>query len=114
VNPEERQHIAAALGLCRDEFDRRHTRKVGWRTSLLELPGGDCEFLQRHDDGTTGCRIHHVRPTQCRTWPFWKSNLSAPRAWESAAKGCPGMDKGKRHPLPVIQAALDENGNLPL
>ena len=35
-----------------------------------------------------------MRPTQCRTWPFWASNVKSPKAWKSAAKHCPGMQNG--------------------
>jgi uncharacterized protein len=114
VSAAEVQSIADVLGLSVEDFMRRHVRRLGNRHSLRELAGGDCEFLARLPDGTTRCKIHAVRPVQCRTWPFWKSNLSDPEAWEKAARGCPGINKGEAHLLPVIQAALEQNGTLPL
>ena len=114
VNRLELKRIAALLELTPDDFTRRHTRRVGRRLSLLERPGGDCEFLQRFDDGQTGCAIHAARPAQCRTWPFWSSNLSTPRAWEITARHCPGVNRGQTHPLPVIEAALRAGDQLPL
>jgi Fe-S-cluster containining protein len=114
VTTAEIERIAAFCNLTVEDFSRRHLRRVGFGRSLLELPGGDCEFLDRLPDGKTQCRIHPVRPVQCRTWPFWKSNLSTPGDWQSAATGCPGINRGEHHPLPVIQAALRDNGRRPL
>lgn len=114
VDSEEIERIAATLGMTPTDFNRRHVRRVGRGRSLLEKPGGDCEFLKRHDDGKTSCRIHAVRPVQCRTWPFWKSNLTDSDAWQEAKQDCPGIERGAQHPLPVIQAALRDNGTRPL
>ncbi len=116
VTQDEVERIARHLGLGVEQFMRRHTRRVGLRLSLLELPGGDCEFLERADNGKTGCRIHRVRPLQCRTWPFWESNVESEAAWRAAARDCPGIDHGPLHPLPVIEDCLRRNeaDDLPL
>lgn len=115
VTPEECERIASALRMPVDEFLRGHTRRtVSGRRSLLEHRDGDCEFLDRRADGKTACRIHAVRPVQCRTWPFWKSNLESPAAWADTGRGCPGVDQGPRYALPVIERALRDNGELPL
>jgi hypothetical protein len=114
VSVDECGQIAAFLGVERDPFTRKHVRRAGTRLSLLEKRNGDCEFLVRHENGKTTCSIHPVRPVQCRTWPFWKSNLTSAEAWKEAGKDCPGMDQGRHHPLPVIQAALTRTGDLPL
>lgn len=114
VDGDEIEAIAAFLGLTPEQFNRRHVRRVGRGRSLLELPGGDCEFLERLPDGKTRCRIHPVRPTQCRTWPFWRSNLTTLQAWRLTGRGCPGIDRGPLHTLPVIQQALTDNGSRPL
>jgi hypothetical protein len=106
--------IAAFVGVSEEQFARQHVRRVSSRLSLLERSGGDCEFLDRNPDGKTTCRIHPVRPVQCRTWPFWKSNLTSARAWETTAKHCPGMNAGDVTALPVIQACLRDNGTRPL
>lgn len=114
VQQDEIDKIAANLNLDVETFTKQHVRRVGWRRSLLEKPDGDCEFLRRGPDGKAQCSIYEVRPVQCRTWPFWKSNLSSPRDWERASRGCPGINTGQHHALPVIQAAMQRNGNLPL
>src|SRR5262249_53456295 len=109
VSPQEIAAIAARLGMSVAEFEGSHTRSVGSRKSLLEHENGDCELLVRREDGKTEWSIHPVRPLQCRTWPFWDSNLRSERAWNTAARFCPGMNSGQHHPLTVIQAALREN-----
>lgn len=109
VSAPEIVEIAAALNLATGEFEARHTRKTRTRVSLLERPNGDCEFLERLAGGKTICKIHPVRPLQCRTWPFWDANLAEPADWRAAARSCPGMDVGTHHPLPVIQDALARN-----
>lgn len=114
VDADEIEQIAAFLGLSVSDFNRRHIRRVHRGRSLLERPGGDCEFLERRADGKTLCRIHAVRPTQCRTWPFWKSNLASAEDWRRASRHCPGIGHGPRYALPVIQAALRDNGRRPL
>ena len=72
VNQAEIDAMAAKLGLETDEFERRFVRKVGIRRSLTEYPDGDCILL---DPQTRKCSVYEARPRQCRTWPFWDSNL---------------------------------------
>lgn len=94
----ELERMAAYLGIGTDEFLRRYARKRGGRWSLREIEsngGYDCVFLEREVQGATRCSIYPVRPEQCRTWPFWPENLESKEAWESAAKTCPGMNRGE-------------------
>jgi len=114
VTESEIDAVAAHCGLSPAEFTRGHVRQVGARYSLLENEGGDCEFLARLAHGTTHCRIHPVRPAQCRTWPFWSSNVGSPEAWRLTARHCPGVDNTGQHPLEAIKEALETNGGLPL
>ena len=114
VTAHEIRRIAAHCGVRVAEFCRKHVRRIGFGHSLLELPGGDCEFLERLSGGTTACRLHSVRPTQCRTWPFWKSNLESCESWTRTGADCPGINRGAHLPFPMIQALLTENGRRPL
>ena len=55
-----------------------------------------------------------MRPTQCRTWPFWPENLRNNRAWHSAAKTCPGTKdvlsgNGDFYPVEQVRIILAEN-----
>ena len=116
VSEDEIAALARLRGMEAEAFRERHTRRVGRRRSLLEHANGDCEFLATTPDGRRVCSVYQARPLQCRTWPFWQSNVSSRRAWAGAALGCPGMNKGALHELPVIRAALDQNraADLPL
>lgn len=53
---------------------------------------GACIFY----DADVGCIVYPARPVQCRTWPFWPSNLREEN-WEESSKFCPGCNTGKLH-----------------
>jgi len=102
VTPEEIEAIAAYLDRPDGTLDKTHLRRVGFRRSLTERPGGDCVFLDRRD-GKAFCSIYPVRPQQCRTWPFWDSNLASPQSWEDATRTCPGMNHGRHYEFVAIE-----------
>ena len=99
VNKSEIAALAAAIGIGVEEFERRYVRLAGIRKSLIEFANGDCVFF--HGESRT-CQVYTVRPRQCRTWPFWPSNLSCPTAWEETALRCPGCNRGRLVPLEGI------------
>lgn len=105
VDEEEIRQIAGFLGTDIGTVRVDHTRRVGRRISLKEFANGDCTFL---DPQTRGCRIYGVRPKQCRTWPFWNSNIESPQAWRETTKVCPGAGQGRLYQLDEIreQAAV--------
>ena len=95
VTKPEIRFIAEHLGLEEDELRRRYLKRVGHRTTIIEEPHSkDCIFLET-EEGRKRCSIYPVRPNQCRTWPFWASNLQSPHAWNEAAQSCPGINRGK-------------------
>lgn len=100
----EVEAIAAFLGLSLNDFGRRYLRRVGGSLSLTEKPNHDCIFW---DDG---CTVYSVRPTQCRTFPFWPENLATPGAWEAVAQQCPGVDQGKHYELVEIRRLSKGSG----
>ncbi|MEM9166469.1 MAG: YkgJ family cysteine cluster protein [Planctomycetota bacterium] len=109
---EEADAMAAKLGLDRAAFVERFTHDTPAGRSLRERKtrfGYDCVFLDRDAvPGKAVCGLYDARPMQCRTWPFWKSNLSGERAWQGASKGCPGIDRGERATDPAaIRAQRD-------
>jgi len=92
---EEIAKIARFLGISEAEMHRKYVRKVGRRFSLMEKrPSKDCVFLTPREDGSKGCSIYAVRPTQCRTWPFWSGNLGSPDSWAAAGMRCAGINRG--------------------
>ncbi len=105
VNQEEIDALAALLGMESDVFEQKYTRRVGIRRTLVEFPNGDCVFL---DEQTRKCTVYDARPRQCRTWPFWESNLKTPETWQRTCETCPGCNRGQIVPLEEItrQAAV--------
>ncbi len=108
--------LAEYLNLSERQMLRRYAHKVGRRYSLNEIRTAagqyDCVFLkeeqiERNKRDAAGneesivytkrtCTVYPVRPLQCRTWPFWDSNLSSPEMWNESAKRCHGMNHGSR------------------
>jgi uncharacterized protein len=104
VNKAEIEALAAALRIEVAEFERRYVRKVGIRKSLIEWSNGDCVFF--HSESRT-CEVYEIRPRQCRTWPFWPSNLTSTQSWSDTAERCPGCNRGRLVPLMEIAAQSD-------
>ncbi|MCK6482854.1 MAG: YkgJ family cysteine cluster protein [Phycisphaerae bacterium] len=102
VTREERNQIAEFLNGQANMTEREYLRRVGFRHSLVERSNGDCIFLT-NVNGKRICSIYPVRPHQCRTWPFWSSNLRSPQSWEAASRDCPGMNHGTHHGFVAIE-----------
>ncbi|MFN6130112.1 MAG: YkgJ family cysteine cluster protein [Planctomycetota bacterium] len=100
VTDHEIQNMSERLGMTDPEiFEQKFVRRVGSRKSLVEYSDGDCILL---DPQSRHCLVYESRPSQCRTWPFWPSNLESPHAWGQAAKGCPGCNRGRLYTLEEI------------
>jgi len=111
VTDAEVEAIVAHLGLTEPECRRRYVRQVGRRFSLREVPGcNDCVFLTAPSPQGRTCRIYPVRPLQCRTWPFWPSNLVTPEDWAWAARRCPGINRGPLFPFRHIEEKRNASG----
>ena len=104
VNKQEIEAMAAALKLTPDVFQRRYVRSIGIRKSLVEYANGDCVFFNNQ---SRRCGVYDARPRQCRTWPFWSSNLASPVAWKGITRRCPGCNRGPLVSLETIQANLE-------
>lgn len=100
VNKQEIADLAALIEMTVEQFEDHYTRKIGIRRSLKEFPNGDCVFFNTE---TRKCNVYSARPRQCRTWPFWDSNLKTPEAWEATCESCPGSGRGKLHQLESIE-----------
>ncbi len=103
VNKQEIAALAAAMGY--DDvlaFEQEYVRRVGVRRSLKERKGNfDCVLL---DPVTRKCCAYEARPRQCRTWPFWDSNVASPEAWQRTCEICPGSGQGKLYQLADIES----------
>lgn len=104
VNDTEIRRIAEYRGEPLDEFTQLHTRPTFRGRSLREKANGDCVFWDREK----GCTIYPVRPIQCRTWPFWDSNLRTPEEWQQTHEKCPGIGQGELIPVEEITRRIKE------
>jgi Fe-S-cluster containining protein len=101
VTPAEIEAIARHLDKPIGEIRLMHTRPARGLTSLTEFDNGDCTFF---DPRTRRCRVYEARPLQCRTWPFWKSNIATPQVWQHTQSQCPGAGAGDFIPWEQVQA----------
>jgi uncharacterized protein len=90
VDVAELAAIAQFRGEDFAECEARYTRIALGQRTLREKANGDCVFYDRQK----GCTVYAVRPRQCRTWPFWESNIETPEAWQRTCKVCPGSGQG--------------------
>ena len=88
--------ISRSIATPREEVIDRYCRTVdinGFkRLSLKEKANLDCIFWEKH-----GCTIYSSRPLQCRSFPFWSSNLTSQDTWRETAAGCQGIGRGPEH-----------------
>src|SRR5437879_265746 len=98
VNDEELAALAGFLGETVEAVRERYTRLAGPGRTLLEKSNGDCVFY----DKLEGCTVYSVRPRQCRTWPFWESNVLTPARWQHTCEVCPGSGQGELIPAEEI------------
>ncbi|HZZ81598.1 MAG TPA: YkgJ family cysteine cluster protein [Gemmataceae bacterium] len=103
VTDEEIAAIARFLGEPVEQVTELHTRTTRRGRSLREKANGDCVFY----DKKVGCTIYAERPGQCRTWPFWESNVKTPAAWQHTCSICPGSGQGELIPVEEITRRLN-------
>lgn len=100
VNGKEIKDISRFLGMTEEMFAKKYLRNIYGRISLVEYGNGDCVMYNN------GCVIYEVRPCQCRTFPFWSSNIKEKNEWEKLKGQCQGIDKGRLHNLKTIRKNL--------
>jgi Fe-S-cluster containining protein len=105
VNESELRAIADFRGVSYGEVRYQDARVVGEAISLREHANGDCVYF---DGASRRCTIYPARPRQCRTWPFWNSNLESPEAWREVQERCPGAGIGEFVSLERVIAQASE------
>lgn len=103
LDEREATAIARRLGLSVDAFGRRYLRRVGNRLSLVERADGACALL---DPTSRRCSVYADRPTQCRTYPFWRRVVADEASWSRESTRCPGIGRGPRHDADAIRDAV--------
>ena len=88
VSQKEMSRICEFLQMNCIDFMERYLRRVGNRFSCKERGtehGFECVFFQEIE---RKCLIYAVRPSRCRTYPFWEHFKIFP---EQVARECPGI-----------------------
>ena len=107
INGDEIEALSAFLDVSTEEFRATYTRDLDTgEVSLLERRQGDCVFYDRKD----GCTVYPHRPTQCRTWPFWRATVSSHERWAEAAVECHGMNQGLLYDADRIVRMVGKDG----
>ncbi|MCZ2343110.1 MAG: YkgJ family cysteine cluster protein [Bacteroidales bacterium] len=104
LTEEELERIAHFRREPLDVVRAVYTRMARNRRTLREAANGDCVFWS----ATKGCTVYPVRPAQCRTWPFWESNLNTPDDWQRTVDICPGSGEGELIPVEEILKRMHE------
>lgn len=90
LNAEDLERFCAGLSLAPTEFIERFCIRVQRRISLAETPYQDgfaCVFF---DPIKKQCSAYDLRPSQCRSFPFW-SHFK--RDFAALSSECPGVSK---------------------
>jgi len=105
LNDDEVGALADELRLSVREFRKKYTFKdeLGW--TQLRFEGETCVFLE---PGTRRCTVYGARPTQCRTFPFWRDLVAEGRWTEGARALCEGIGKGRLHRIEDVEAQMLE------
>lgn len=94
VNFEDFERISKYLNMSFHDFVLTYVRKVKYKFSLIEKKcidsskGMACIFF---DEDTNKCKIYEVRPSQCRTFPFWNTYKSS-----SVSSDCGSCNEQKK------------------
>lgn len=105
LNEKEVAAIANHMNISKAEFKNEFTEvhnDIPDHGPLLTLKTQVSPFVEGHsnesahcvlfDSTTNRCRAYSVRPTQCRTYPFWPQFMTGAADWNAeAAHQCEGM-----------------------
>ncbi|MCE5300535.1 MAG: YkgJ family cysteine cluster protein [Spirochaetia bacterium] len=88
LNLKEADRMAKSLNMRGDEFLKKYTkRELGHLVLKTPFKGG-CIFFKEKK-----CTIYEVRPSQCRTFPYWKELTADHEEWKTIEKYCKGAGK---------------------
>ena len=91
LSNKDLKKLAKYLSISVNEFKFKYCQTTNGFIHLKEIKGNvDCFFLKNKR-----CQVYSSRPTQCRTWPFWPTNMNS-KSWNNdIVNFCPGVGKGK-------------------
>lgn len=88
LNIKEAQIIAKLLNISYETFFEKHMRKEGHQHVLQTPYAGGCTFWKDKK-----CTIYEARPSQCRTFPYWKELTGEHKEWKEIEKFCHGAKR---------------------
>ena len=101
ANTEEINKITQFMNVDLDTFKDDYLVKlvdhgygIRMTQSLLAKAAGKkghCVLLDEHGK----CSVYPVRPTQCRTYPFWPEILISEEKWNDEVHRCEGINSGE-------------------
>jgi len=89
VAPNEIRPIARTMNMPVNRLIKEFLYPFQDSYSVREDRDGHCFFYD------SGCLIYPVRPSQCRSFPFWLDILRNERRWRRTAAECPGIGRGR-------------------
>lgn len=102
LTKEDLKRFAKHFQITVPQFKKQYCHKADGYDCLNDKPGTqDCVFLKNKQ-----CSAYEGRPTQCRTWPFWPSNMAAKEWNENVKSFCPGVGKGRLYSKKEISEIL--------
>ena len=110
LNRHEVRDLAEFLELGVEQFRRLYTfvDEDGW--TQLSTDKGTCVFL----DEQGRCGVYEARPTQCRTFPFWRDFVKDGEWTDEVRSLCEGIGRGRLYTIEeaedhmLVQEASDE------
>jgi len=108
VNDRESKAMARLKGLSLREFEKLYTftDEYGW--TQLTLAENRCVFLGADDS----CGVYAARPTQCRTFPFWREFVDVGEWTDEVRQLCEGVGQGRLYSIEeadVLMVAMEES-----
>lgn len=96
LTEEDIKRFCKHLHISREDFLTRYTMSVHNRISLKEVGKKyDCIFYKDKK-----CTVYDARPSQCRTFPWWLSNLKSKENWIDASNYCEGIHHEEAEKVP--------------
>ena len=90
MTKSEAELIRKHLGVSQNWFRRHYVCHLTRDYLTARISNGHCIFL----DDSGKCGIYHLRPVQCRTYPYWPEILESKRSWDNESRHCEGINQG--------------------
>jgi uncharacterized protein len=88
LNIKEAQKIAKHMKMDYCEFEKMYIKKFQNQLALKTPVVGGCIFWKDKK-----CTIYELRPSQCRTFPYWKELTGSHKDWKEIEEYCEGAKK---------------------